>query len=141
VARSCERATAAPVPGKRQPDAEQQHPSRLGEHRDRPSANKCYHSMKFVSFFGPFTHAVNTRTVGLKNPGKSPLAWIPPSPREASHLVWRFFCAPGRAHFLGCESPLHTRHGEVLAERHRHPPRGGAGGSPWCQDMVQRWGS
>jgi hypothetical protein len=29
VARSRERATAAPVPGKRQPDAEQQHPSRL----------------------------------------------------------------------------------------------------------------
>src|SRR5216110_3474935 len=28
-----------------------------------------------------------------------------------------FFCAPGRAHVLGGESPLHTRQGEVLAER------------------------
>ena len=27
-----------------------------------------------------------------------------------------FLCAPGRAHSLGGESPLHTRHGEVLAE-------------------------
>jgi hypothetical protein len=26
-------------------------------------------------------------------------------------------CAPGRAHLLGGESPLHTRQGEVLAER------------------------
>ena len=28
-----------------------------------------------------------------------------------------FFCAPGRAHLLGGESPLLTRQGEVLAER------------------------
>ena len=27
-----------------------------------------------------------------------------------------FLCAPGRAHSLGGESSLHTRHGEVLAE-------------------------
>src|SRR5579859_2918007 len=27
-----------------------------------------------------------------------------------------FICAPGRAHLLGGASPLHTRHGEVLAE-------------------------
>jgi hypothetical protein len=27
-----------------------------------------------------------------------------------------FFCAPGRAHSFGDESPLHTRHGQVLAE-------------------------
>ncbi len=27
-----------------------------------------------------------------------------------------FICAPGRAHLLGGVSPLHTRHGEVLAE-------------------------
>ena len=25
-------------------------------------------------------------------------------------------CAPGRVHLLGGESPLHARHGEVLAE-------------------------
>jgi hypothetical protein len=30
--------------------------------------------------------------------------------------VASFVCAPGRAHSLGGESPLHTRHGEVLAE-------------------------
>ena len=27
-----------------------------------------------------------------------------------------FLCAPGRAHLLGGESPLHSRHGQVLAE-------------------------
>ena len=34
-------------------------------------------------------------------------------------------CAPGRAHSLGGESPLHTRQGEVLAERQGCPSRGG----------------
>src|SRR5579864_2427214 len=36
-------------------------------------------------------------------------------------------CAPGRAHSLGGESPLHTRQGEVLAERQRCPSRDGIG--------------
>jgi hypothetical protein len=102
-------------------------------------ANKSHHSMKFGPFFGPFIRAVNTRTVGLKNPGKSPLAWILPSPREASPLVWRFFCGPGRARFLGYESSMRTRHREVLAERHRYPPQRGAGKSLSSQDVVQRW--
>ncbi len=34
-----------------------------------------------------------------------------------------FFGAPGRAHSLGGESPLHTRHGEVLAARQGRPGR------------------
>jgi hypothetical protein len=33
--------------------------------------------------------------------------------------------APGRAHLLGGASPLHTRQGEVLAERQGCPSRGG----------------
>src|ERR1700681_2869521 len=34
----------------------------------------------------------------------------------------RFFCgAPGRAHSLGGESPLHSRHGQVLAEGNGFP--------------------
>ncbi len=33
--------------------------------------------------------------------------------------------APGRAHSLGGERPLHTRQGEVLAERQGCPSRGG----------------
>ena len=36
-----------------------------------------------------------------------------------------FIGAPGRAHSLGGESPLHTRQGEVLAERQGCPSRGG----------------
>src|SRR5487761_691243 len=36
-----------------------------------------------------------------------------------------FFGAPGRAHSLGGESPLHTRQGEVLAEQQGCPTRGG----------------
>ena len=32
-----------------------------------------------------------------------------------------FIGAPGRAHSLGGESPLHTRQGEVLAERQGCP--------------------
>src|SRR5271165_2684181 len=36
-----------------------------------------------------------------------------------------FFGAPGRAHSLGGESPLHTRQGEVLAEPQGCPSRGG----------------
>jgi hypothetical protein len=36
-------------------------------------------------------------------------------------------CAPGRAHPLGGESPLHGRQGEVLAERQRCPSRDGIG--------------
>jgi polyribonucleotide nucleotidyltransferase len=35
------------------------------------------------------------------------------------------FGAPGRAHSLGGASPLHTRQGEVLAERQGCPSRGG----------------
>ena len=36
-----------------------------------------------------------------------------------------FLGAPGRAHSLGGGSPLHTRQGEVLAERQGCPSRGG----------------
>ena len=36
-----------------------------------------------------------------------------------------FLCAPGMAPLLGGASPLHTRQGEVLAERQGCPPRGG----------------
>jgi hypothetical protein len=40
-----------------------------------------------------------------------------------------FLCAPGRAHSFGGESPLHTRQGEVLAERQRRHREVGSGGS------------
>ena len=43
--------------------------------------------------------------------------------------VRSFFCAPGRAHSLGGENPLHTRQGEMLAERQRRYREVGSGGS------------
>jgi len=46
-----------------------------------------------------------------------------------------FYGAPGRAHSLGGVSPLHTRQGEVLAERQRRPLRGGVGRKLW----AKRW--
>src|ERR1019366_1505729 len=44
-------------------------------------------------------------------------------------------CAPGRAHSLGGESPLHTRQGEVLAEQQGCPSRGGI----WRKLKAKRW--
>jgi hypothetical protein len=38
-----------------------------------------------------------------------------------SHGGASFFGAPGRAHSLGGESPLHSRHGQVLAEGNGFP--------------------
>jgi hypothetical protein len=43
-----------------------------------------------------------------------------------------FFCAPGRAHLLGGGSPLHARHGEVLAKGKGAPGDWGSEGS-WRQ--------
>ncbi|SOY77087.1 conserved protein of unknown function (plasmid) [Cupriavidus taiwanensis] len=40
------------------------------------------------------------------------------------------FCAPGRAHSLEGESPLHTRQGEVLAIGKGSPGDWGSEGSP-----------
>ena len=36
--------------------------------------------------------------------------------RDAAKARRPSTCAPGRAHLLGGESPLHTRQGEVLAD-------------------------
>src|SRR5438034_2518605 len=47
---------------------------------------------------------------GIARHGVSP-QWLSGASRRP------FFCAPGRAHVLGGESPRHTRQGEVLAER------------------------
>ena len=44
---------------------------------------------------------------------------------ENPRLTRVFIGAPGRAHSLGGESPLHARQGEVLAEPQGCPPRGG----------------
>src|SRR5271157_1139497 len=44
---------------------------------------------------------------------------------KPSRMGGFFIGAPGRAHSLGGESPLHTRQGEVLAERQGCPSRGG----------------
>ena len=46
-----------------------------------------------------------------------------------------FLGAPGRAHLLGGASPLHTRQGEVLAERQGCPSRGGI----WRKPQAKRW--
>jgi hypothetical protein len=46
-----------------------------------------------------------------------------------------FIGAPGRAHSLGGESPLHTRQGEVLAEQQGCPSRGGI----WRKLKAKRW--
>ncbi len=43
--------------------------------------------------------------------------------------------APGMAHSLGGGSPLHTRQGEVLAERQGCPSRGGI----WRKPQAKRW--
>ena len=48
-----------------------------------------------------------------------------PTGRAGTKAPASFFGAPGRAHSLGGESPLHTRQGEVLAEQQGCPPRGG----------------
>jgi len=60
--------------------------------------------------------------------------WTCNTPHCGAHLQWSgdsrkragfgplFFCgAPGRAHPLGGESPLHGRHGQVLAEGNGFP--------------------
>jgi len=56
------------------------------------------------------------------------VSWIVPLNRVGSKLgmaIAILFGAPGRALSLGGESPLHTRQGEVLAERQGCPSRGG----------------
>src|SRR5579863_2538153 len=49
--------------------------------------------------------------------------------KRADLRIRSFFCAPGRAHSLGGESPLHSRHGQVLAEGNGSPGDRGSEGS------------
>jgi hypothetical protein len=48
-----------------------------------------------------------------------PACWL--QSKRAGFGPLFFFGAPGRAHLLGGESPLHSRHGQVLAEGNGFP--------------------
>src|SRR5229473_472626 len=61
---------------------------------------------------------------GRADSGRSYQSKRPTALKATDYLCGLFIAAPGRAHSLGGESPLHTRQGEVLAEQQGCPPRG-----------------